>query len=99
MKYKELLKVFLTTSLLAACTASCAPKVQVREVPMEPPASLLAECPTPPKPEGMTNGTLRDFAMASALYVIELEQELDNCNADKRALREWFMRLRGTHGD
>ena len=66
---------------------------------MEPPASLLAECPKPPTPEGMTNGTLRDYAVASTLYIIDVEQQLDNCNGDKAALREWYKRLRTVHHD
>ena len=66
---------------------------------MQPPASLLLECPQPPKPEGMTNGTLRDYSVASTLYIIDLEQQLANCNGDKFALREWYVRMRGPHND
>lgn len=66
---------------------------------MQPPASLLAECPQPPKPEGMTNGTLRDYSVASTLYIIDLEQQLANCNADKFALREWYGRQRAVRHD
>jgi len=98
MRFKRLLKVCLTMSFCAACTA-CAPKVQVREIPMEPPASLLTECPQPPKPEGMTDGTLRDYAVASTLYIIDVERELANCNGDKAALREWYRTTREVKRD
>ena len=94
MKFKKALKVLTTMSLCAVCMASCAPKVQVREVPMEPPASLLAECPIPPTPEGMTNGTLRDFALAATLHIIDLEKGLTECNADKAAVKHWLRDMR-----
>jgi hypothetical protein len=47
----------------------------------------------------MTNGSLRDYSVASTLYIIDLEQQLSTCNADKFALREWYARMRAVHND
>ena len=78
-----------TTGLAALCLAlflsACAgtPEVVTRtEVrPVIPPAALMAPCPRPDM-EGQTNAALLDWALA-------LDEALEHCNADKRALRRW----------
>jgi len=46
-----------------------------------PPAALTGPCP-PPELRGNTNADLLDWAL-------ELQAELEACNADKAALRQW----------
>ena len=42
----------------------------------------------------MSNGTMRDYAVASTLHILDLERELKNCNSDKAALRQWYRDMR-----
>lgn len=48
---------------------------------MTPPAALMQQTPAPTM-GGRTNGVLLDYAL-------DVRAALDQCNADKAALREW----------
>lgn len=74
----RLLYGLLTLFLLLSLTA-CASNPVTAPVP---PAGLLQPCPNPPF-AGRTNGDLARYALALRGY-------LDDCNADKAALSEYF---------
>ncbi len=71
---------------IALCLAllllgGCASEPVTRVVPLLPPQELLRSCQAPTF-AGETNGALLDHALM-------LRQTLDQCDADKSALREW----------
>ena len=91
------LLICLTLSLSNAC-AGCAARETTTPAPM-PPEILLQDCPEPTPPDGMEVNDVRTYAIALTRYNIDIRERLSQCNADKRALRQWAARMRGIHGD
>lgn len=79
MLSKTILTGLLAVSLTACGTLSAPPPQIVRNLP---PAELLADCPTPPRPNDRTNAALAGWLRA-------YDDALSACNADKATLREW----------
>ena len=97
MKWKKTLLTCLTV-IFCAAFAGCACRTEIKV--LTPPESLLAECPEPTPPSGMTEGSdVRAYAIAVTRYNIDLRQRLSECNADKRAARQWAARMREPRND
>lgn len=71
----------LLAGLVVALTGCASAPPPPNTVRVGPPAPLLADCPTP-ELQLDTNGAL-------AAGILTLRRALDDCNADKSALREW----------
>ncbi len=71
----------VSVCLLLLLLAGCSSDPMIRVVTVLPPAELIKPC-TAPGFIGETNGELLDHALL-------LRHELNACDADKAALREW----------
>lgn len=69
------------------CLTACGPKVVTKSVPVTPPAQLIQDCPITDVPLKTTGDLI--IALRQA-YV-----DIANCNADKKALREWDREVHG----
>lgn len=67
--------------LLSGCATTPPVVTETKIERVYPPAALTGPCP-PPELRGNTNADLLDWAL-------ELQAELEACNADKAALRQW----------
>jgi len=86
-KYQNINKAWLVllVSLILAGCGSVTTEYVLKPVPVYPPQALIAECD---KSE-MTGHLTRDLVE----YALSLSQEIDKCNEDKKAIRDWRKNL------
>lgn len=89
----RLLLLALTMLLLSMLSSGCS--TAMPPAPLLPPPYLLEDCPTPPVPQALSQSSnLREYAAAATGYLIDYQETLDICNADKAALRDWVATTR-----
>ena len=85
-------------AIFCAAFAGCVSRTQTTV--LTPPETLLAECPEPTPPQSLMEGSdVRAYAVALTRWNIDIRESLAQCNADKRGLREWVLRMRKIHDD
>ena len=97
MKWKKTALICVTT-IFCAAFAGCASRTETTV--LAPPEILLAECPEPTPPQGMMEGNdVRAYAVALTRWNIDIRESLAQCNADKRAMRELYRKMREVKRD
>ena len=82
----------LLIPILMFCSVAvtgCASRVEHKVI--APPPALLAPCQRPSMPEALLHGNdIKDYAVASTRYIIDLEEQLDVCNGKINAISEFY---------
>lgn len=72
----------ILAGLLALSLTACGTLSPAAPTKLLPPAELLLDCPVPARPSERTNAAL-------AGWLIQYDDALAACNADKASLRSW----------
>lgn len=95
MPCKRLKRAALLCLTVTFCSSSVGCSARPETTVLMPPESLMAECHEPTPPSGMNEGIdVRGYAIAVTRYTIDLRERLSECNADKRAMQQWVLRMR-----